>query len=102
MIDADIKKNKLPDSKEFRWAHFVKKARENIHVVLAMSPSGDTLRLRCRNFPGLVSNTTIDWFFPWPMDALTDVAKFFLESVEIPSEHRENITTHITNVHLGV
>jgi dynein heavy chain, axonemal len=102
MVDAEIKKNKLPETKEFRWAYFVKRARENLHVVLAMSPSGDTLRLRCRNFPGLVSNTTIDWFFPWPLDALTDVATFFLAEVEIDSEFRQAVTDHITGVHLGV
>jgi dynein heavy chain len=53
-----------------------------------MSPSGDTLRIRCRNFPGLVSNTTVDWFFPWPLEALTDVASHFLAEVEIDSEFR--------------
>jgi len=88
LVDKEIKQNKLPETKEFRWAYFVKRARENIHVMLAMSPSGDTLRIRCRNFPGLVSNTTIDWFFPWPMDALTDVATFFLGEVEIDNEFR--------------
>ena len=31
-----------------------------------MSPVGDKLRSRCRNFPGLVNNTVIDWFEPWP------------------------------------
>ena len=31
-----------------------------------MSPASDHLRRRCRNFPGLVNNTVIDWFFPWP------------------------------------
>ena len=77
-LDAEMRKLKLPESKEFRWQYYVKRARENLHIVLCFSPSGDTLRLRCRNFPGLVSNTTIDWFFPWPVEALTDVATHFL------------------------
>lgn len=102
MVDKEIKANKLPETKEFRWAYFVKRARENIHLILAMSPSGDTLRLRCRNFPGLVSNTTIDWFFPWPLDALEDVAKFFLIEIDIDSEFKQSVTEHITKVHLGV
>ena len=101
-LDAEIMKAKLPTTKEFRWAYFVKRARENLHIILAMSPAGETLRMRCRNFPGLVSNTTIDWFFPWPLEALTDVAKHFLEEVELPAECREAVTDHITSVHLGV
>lgn len=39
------------------WNYFLEKSRENLHIVLAMSPAGDTLRIRCRNFPGLVSNS---------------------------------------------
>ena len=67
-----------------------------------MTPAGETLRSRCRNFPGLVSNTTIDWFFPWPLEALQDVAKYFLESVELEEDIRTPVTDHITGIHLGV
>ena len=56
----------LPDHKEACWAAFVDECRNNLHVVLAMSPVGETLRTRCRNFPGMVNNTVIDWFEPWP------------------------------------
>ena len=34
------------------WQYFVNKSANNLHVVLGMSPVGDTLRTRCRNFPG--------------------------------------------------
>ena len=51
------------------WKFYVNKCRNNLHLVLAMSPSGDKLRLRCRSFPGLISNCVIDWFFPWPAAA---------------------------------
>ena len=47
------------------WKFYVNKCRNNLHLVLAMSPSGDKLRLRCRSFPGLISNCVIDWFFAW-------------------------------------
>jgi dynein heavy chain len=76
-----MRKLGLPEQKEFRWSYFVQRSRENIHIVLAMSPAGDTLRVRCRNFPGLVSNTSIDWFFAWPEDALSAVATNFLVTV---------------------
>ena len=39
-------------SKEGLWQYFVNKSANNLHVVLGMSPVGDTLRTRCRNFPG--------------------------------------------------
>lgn len=56
----------LPDTKDACWSAYVDKCRANLHVVLAMSPVGEALRTRCRNFPGLVNNTVIDWFEPWP------------------------------------
>jgi dynein heavy chain len=57
-----------------------------------MSPAGDKLRVRCRNFPGLVSSTSIDWFFPWPEEALTSVAEHFLNNVSLDHEHRPFVT----------
>jgi dynein heavy chain len=61
------------------WNYFLEKTKDNLHIVLAMSPAGDMLRIRCRNFPGLISNTSIDWFFPWPEEALVSVADFYLK-----------------------
>ena len=77
------------------------KCRNNLHVVLSMSPAGNTLRVRCRSFPGMVSNTVIDWFFPWPKAALEAVAKFFLQEEKLPDEHRQNIIDHMVMVHLA-
>ena len=68
-------------SREAVWQYFVTKCANNLHIVLAMSPVGDTLKTRCRNFPGLVNNTSIDWFMPWPQQALFAVASRFLEEV---------------------
>ena len=51
-----------------------------------MSPSGDTLRTRCRSYPGLVNSTTIDWMFSWPEQALLAVANVVLRDVSWQSE----------------
>ena len=71
----------LGPSREGVWQYFVSKCANNLHIVLAMSPVGDTLKTRCRNFPGLVNNTSIDWFMEWPQQALFAVASRFLEVV---------------------
>lgn len=41
---------------------FIERVRENLHVVLAMSPIGDSFRNRLRMFPSLINCCTIDWF----------------------------------------
>jgi dynein heavy chain len=58
---------------------FVKRVKDKLHIVLAMSPIGDTLRTRVRNFPSFVNCCTIDWLDPWPVDALMTVSKKMLE-----------------------
>ena len=65
-------------ARESIWQYFVTKCSNNLHIVMAMSPVGDTLRTRCRNFPGMVNNASIDWFFPWPDQALFAVASTFI------------------------
>eukprot|EP00698_Gefionella_okellyi_P007692 TRINITY_DN1880_c0_g3_i1.p1 TRINITY_DN1880_c0_g3~~TRINITY_DN1880_c0_g3_i1.p1 ORF type:complete len:4251 (-),score=1210.42 TRINITY_DN1880_c0_g3_i1:76-12828(-) len=62
------------------YAFFVQRCRSNIHVVLCMSPAGEAFRNRLRMFPSLVNCCTIDWFAPWPEQALRSVALRFLSS----------------------
>lgn len=41
---------------------------------------------RCRQFPSLINCTTIDWFAPWPTEALLSVSSQFLASTDLGSE----------------
>ena len=65
------------------WEYFLGKIRENLHVVLAFSPVGDAFRTRARKFPAIVNCTVIDWFQPWPFDALFSVGQKFMEEVDL-------------------
>lgn len=42
--------------------YFVSRCRDNLHILLCMSPIGDAFRNRLRQFPSLISCCTIDWF----------------------------------------
>jgi len=55
-------------------------------MALCFSPVGESLRGRARKFPALVNCTVIDWFHPWPEDALLSVAMKFLTEVEMASD----------------
>lgn len=48
-----------------------------------MSPIGESFRNRTRMYPGLVNCTTIDWFQPWPADALVEVATKFIQDIPV-------------------
>lgn len=62
------------ESAEALWGAFRDRVRENLRVVLAMSPIGTAFRDRTRKYPSLVSCTTMDWFREWPAEALQEVA----------------------------
>jgi dynein heavy chain len=61
------------------WELFINKCRMNLHIVLNLSPVGEKLRLRIRNFPSFVNCTSTIWIFPWSEGALFSVASHFLE-----------------------
>ncbi|KAH9532964.1 hypothetical protein CY35_18G027000 [Sphagnum magellanicum] len=67
-----------------------------------MSPVGETLRARCRNFPGLVNSCVIDWFTPWPEEAFLSVCTVFLADMDIQEDLRPLILDHIVMVHMSV
>lgn len=62
------------DTRDACWEFFIEKVRKYLHVVLCFSPVGDSFRIRARQFPALINNTVIDWFQPWPQEALVSVA----------------------------
>ncbi|XP_067562537.1 dynein axonemal heavy chain 3 isoform X3 [Pseudorca crassidens] len=67
---------------------FIERVKNNLHIVLAMSPIGDAFRNHLRMFPSLINCCTIDWFQSWPTDALELVANTFLEDVELDDNIR--------------
>ena len=74
-VHEELVEEGIVPTKENKWFRFVNICKEHLHIVLAMSPSGDALRTRCRNFPGIINNTVIDWFSKWPTQALRSVAQ---------------------------
>ena len=91
------------ETKDVVWLHFVQLCRENMHIVLAMSPVGDGFRTRCRMFPSLVNCCTIDWFSAWPEDALLSVAAAKFKGVDVGSEEvRDSCCKMCVEIHISV
>lgn len=90
---------KLDASPGALYSQFVSRCRENLHIVLCMSPIGDAFRNRLRMFPSLVNCCTIDWFQVWPEDALEVVAQRFLEDLELPGDTRKSVIVMCKEFH---
>ncbi|CAB0007849.1 unnamed protein product [Nesidiocoris tenuis] len=70
-------------SQEAINSYFIDRVRSNLHLALCMSPVGDIFRARLRQYPALVSRTTINWFTDWSQEALLEVAVKFLSDIDL-------------------
>lgn len=77
---------KIVDTLDNMAALFIDRIRENLHICLCMSPVGETLRVRARQFPALINTCTLDWFGRWPEEALLFVSTEFLKELPDCSE----------------
>eukprot|EP00611_Tribonema_gayanum_P021674 TRINITY_DN4214_c0_g1_i1.p1 TRINITY_DN4214_c0_g1~~TRINITY_DN4214_c0_g1_i1.p1 ORF type:complete len:1693 (-),score=702.71 TRINITY_DN4214_c0_g1_i1:70-5124(-) len=93
----------VPDTPESMMDFLVQRVKANLHVVLCFSPVGDVFRIRARRFPGLINCTTIDFFHPWPREALISVASRFLADVDLGDEEtKTSLALHMAEEHLSV
>ncbi|RYG67614.1 hypothetical protein EON64_07065, partial [archaeon] len=60
----------MDDTQDNLKQYFIDKVRDNLHLMICMSPMNPKFPVRARKFPGIISCPTIDWFLPWPADAL--------------------------------
>ena len=93
----------LSDTRDNLQRLFVQRVRDNLHIILTMSPVGSALRVRCRQFPSLINCCTIDWFTAWPADALQSVATRFLGEEELgTAEENKALCDMCVEIHTNV
>ena len=62
---------------------FVKRVKENLHIILAMSPLSDTFKSFIAKFPALMSCCTMNWMHQWPGKTLLDKSFTILLNCQI-------------------
>ena len=93
----------LSMSKDVLYNTFINRVRDNLHIILCMSPVGEAFRSRCRQFPSLINCCTIDWYMEWPAEALNSVSTRFLSQMELGSEEvRKNVAAMCVDIHISV
>jgi dynein heavy chain, axonemal len=91
----------IDDSQDNLKQFFIDKVRDNLHLMICMSPMNPKFPIRARKFPGVISCPTIDWFLPWPSDALVELSNAFIANfhVECTPEVKKGLMTHMGMVH---
>lgn len=91
----------LEETPENMKQFFIDTVRDNLHLVLCMSPLNPKFATRARKFPGLISGPTIDWFLPWPEEALVSVSRGLMRDfpIDCTPEVKENLMVHMGMVH---
>lgn len=79
--------------------YFTDCVRDNLHIILCMSPMNPKFPIRARKFPGLISSPTIDWFLPWPEEALVSVSHGFIK--DFPLDCSDKVKTSLIS-HMGM
>ena len=83
------------------YKKYIERIKNNLHIIMSMSPIGDSLRVRCRQFPALIDCCTIDWYNSWPEEALFEVAISLVKDIqEIDESETTPICKLFQNFHL--
>ncbi|OAF70778.1 Axonemal beta dynein heavy chain 3 [Intoshia linei] len=76
--------------------------KDQLHIVLPMSPIGSAFTNRLRKFPSLINCCAINRFHSWPEDALTAVASRFLSDMEMSDTYRLGCVQMCKQFHISV
>lgn len=89
------------DTPENLVRYFIERVRANLHIILCMSPVSSKFPERSRKFPGLINGCSIDWFLPWPEEALVAVSQGFISQVTMcnSEEEKSQLIVHMGRVH---
>ena len=83
-LRSDMAKQRpdLVDNTDNLIQYFTERVRQNLHLVLCMSPMNPKFSIRARRFPGMINGTMIDYFLTWPQSALEGVANGIIDGYE--------------------
>jgi dynein heavy chain len=74
-------------------AWFFNNIKDSLHLSICFSPLFKFFKDFLRNYPALINSCTIDWFMPWPVEALNEVAVKYVGQLDIDEERVQPIAT---------
>lgn len=78
---------------------FIEKIKQNLHIVLFVSPIGNLLRSSISQFPSFVNCCTINWFTSWPLAALQTTGKKLTKDLYLDNYTWDNLVNSFSDIH---
>ncbi len=97
----DAQSSGVGDSFDAVWSFLLDRWKEKLHIVMSVSP-GEALQTRCRSFPGMITATYIEWYQPWPTEALAKVADAFIMDDCVLEDISSIVVEHVVHTHTAV
>ncbi|CAD7937234.1 unnamed protein product [Amoebophrya sp. A120] len=90
---GDVFTQDMEESVPNLYRYFLDRLRDNLHIILCFSPMNEKFPIRAQKFPAVFSAVSINWFLPWPPEALVAVSSSFLSKFDIDAtkEHKQGL-----------
>ena len=98
-LKSEASTHGIADTTDAIFEFFLSRVRSNLHIVFSTSPSRALFHQRCRTYPSLINNSTIDWYSKWPFEALVTVADKYLSKESFLSEVAKSVTKILAYTH---
>ena len=98
---ANVQGNQQPDV-NLTYEIFVENTRNNLHVLFCTSPVGENLRMRMRKFPALINCCILDWFMPWPQEALISCCEKSFKDIPYEDDIKKNLVKLVCEAHSSI
>eukprot|EP00928_Gymnodinium_smaydae_P021973 TRINITY_DN18608_c0_g3_i2.p1 TRINITY_DN18608_c0_g3~~TRINITY_DN18608_c0_g3_i2.p1 ORF type:complete len:2564 (-),score=332.72 TRINITY_DN18608_c0_g3_i2:161-7795(-) len=86
------------------WMYFLDRLKDNLHICLCFSPLHPRFAVRAQMFPAVFNAVNINWFLPWPEEALIAVSASYLGKfhIDTPPDDRTRLYAIMGSLHRGV
>ena len=81
-----------------QFQSFVQNCRENLRVVLVVSPLNKRLKGWLRNYPSLVSCCTVNWYEIWPDAALQQTGQQYFQNQSLNRQLEARLSEEVIRI----
>ncbi|XP_068243599.1 uncharacterized protein [Palaemon carinicauda] len=80
------------------WKELIQRVADLVHVVITTSPCTSLTQILSQ-YPAFTTRLTMDYYKPWPQEALVKVGEHYLNEVPLRRSVKDSVITAATTIH---